>query len=133
MFVINQIDKIEPVSEFYDNGRKLSKAQWSNIDRKTQDIVNRFGAERRRVIPVSATQKIGLESLVTVAIQLLPNEKKYAFSREARKENVSKDAQEEVKRGVLEYLKEALDAAKEFAVDVIEKVWDRIKPSWWNW
>lgn len=133
VFVINQIDKIEPVSEFYRNGEKLSEAQKSNIDRKTQDIVNRFGVERRRVIPVSATYKIGLESLVTVAIQLLPNEKKYAFSREAKKENVSRDAQVEVKRGVLEYLKSVLDTAKDFAVDVIEKAWDKIKPIWWPW
>jgi small GTP-binding protein len=42
IFVINQADKIEPVSEFYENGKKLSKTQLGNIDRKKQDIVNRL-------------------------------------------------------------------------------------------
>jgi len=133
VFVINQVDKIEPVSEFYENGKQLGKTQLGNIDRKKQDIVNRFGIERSRVIPVSATQKIGLENLVTIAIQLLPNDKKYSFSREAKKENVSKEAKEEVKRGVLEYLAEVLETAKEFVVVVLEYTWDRIKPSWWPW
>ncbi len=133
IFVINQVDKIEPVSEFYENGKKLSKTQIANIERKEQDVINRFSVERNRVIPVSATQKIGLEELVTVAIQLLPNDKKYSFSREAKKENVSKEAKEEVKRGILEYLGEALDATKDFVADVVEEVWDRVKPSWWLW
>ncbi|NKC16236.1 MAG: hypothetical protein GKR94_29735 [Gammaproteobacteria bacterium] len=58
------------------------------------------------------------------------DDRKYAFSREAIKENVSKDAKKEVKRGVLEYLKEVAGAVKDIAVDVIEEVWDKLKPSW---
>lgn len=103
------------------------------LKEKKQDVINRFNVERNRVIAVSATQKIGLEELVTVAIQLLPTDKKYSFSREAKKENVSKEAKEEVKRGILEYLGEALEEAKDFVADVVEEVWDRVKPSWWPW
>ncbi len=133
VFVINQVDKIEPVSEFYENGKQIGNTQKTNIERKKQDIVNRFGIKSSYVIPVSATQKIGLVELVNVAISLLPNEKKYAFSREAKKENISKEAKEEVTRGVWDYISEFLDDAKDFVVDVIEDVWDRIKPSWWPW
>lgn len=133
VFVINQIDKMEPVSEFYENGKQLSDSQKSNIHRKELDIVNRFGIESNRVIPVSATQKIGLVELVNIAIALLPNDKKFAFSREAKKENVSKEAKEEVTRGVWEYIGEFLDEAKDFVADSVEEVWDRIKPTWWPW
>lgn len=133
VFVINQIDKIEPVDEFYSNGKQLSDAQKLNIERKKLDLANRFGIESNHIIPVSAKQKIGLIKLVNIAISLLPNDKKFAFSREAKKENISKQAKKEVTHGVWEYIGDFLGEAKDVIVDVLEETWDRIKPSWWPW
>lgn len=133
IFVINQIDKIEPIEEFYSNGMNLGETQKNNIKRKIQDILSKFGAQRDQIIPISAKHKIGLKDLVTRAIQILPNEKKFSFSRESNDEFHSEESREEVERGILEFIKEKLNEAADKVVEAVQVIWDRVKPTWFPW
>lgn len=56
-------------------------------------------------------------------VEVLPNEKKYSFTREAKEENVSSEARERAEKGIWDSIKEmagdAWDAVKGKVVDVI--------------
>jgi hypothetical protein len=65
---------------------------------------------------VSASDSWNLVELVNKVVEVLPNEKKYAFAREAKEENVSEEAAKAAEKGIF-------DAIKEKAGEV----WDQIK------
>jgi small GTP-binding protein len=131
LFVINQIDKIEPVNEWYESGKnKLGKNQKKNLDRKIKDVSSVFKVDEKYITYTSTIKGTPyLKSLVSKIIEVLPNEKKFSFAREAKEENLTKETARKAEESVWEYIKnkagDAWDSIKdsvaEVAIDGIKK------------
>lgn len=115
IFVLNQVDKIEPFREWDVARHQPSEKQKQNIDAKVGYVSKVFDISGRRVVPVSANEKYGLDALVDNIVNVLPADKKYAFATAAKEEYVSKTAKGEAKSGLSEtiwkYVKEIGGAA----------------------
>ncbi len=125
LFVINQVDKINPVREWDDEKNCPGEKQLANIQVKVNEIIKAFDVSTERIQTVSAEAKYNLEAVMDAIVDILPKEKKYAVTREAKEEVVSEKAQTEAEKGIWDTVKEiagdALEAVREFAIDVVEK------------
>jgi len=123
IFVITQIDKVEPHREWDIQNNKPSQKQEANIAIKKNDISARFDISTNKIIPISSNDGYNLVELVNRVVEVLPNEKKYAFTREAKEENVSEEAARRAEKGILDHVKEiagkAWDAVKDVVVPVL--------------
>lgn len=124
IFVVTQADKIDPIDEWYESGKRtLGKTQKKNLEIKIKDISKRFRVTSGNIIPVSASGVINLVELVNRIVEVLPNQKKFAITREAKRENVSKEASENAEKGVIDHIKEVVVAVAEVVIRVIaEKI-----------
>lgn len=108
-----------------------------NIAEKENDVSRRFDVSARRIISVSADDSYNLKELVSLIVEVLPNEKKYAFTREAKEENVTEDAKEEAEKGIWETVKRfagnAWDAVKDDVVNVLAESASKIAKSIFRW
>jgi len=143
VFTITQVDKIEPIEEWYENNKKiLGENQKNNLAKKINDISNVFDISTNKIIEVSANHKYNLVALVSKIIEVLPNEKKSSFAREAKDENVSQETYEKAEKGTWDAIKEKFDdvwdSVKDTVADVIiatapkliEKGFEFIKKKW---
>lgn len=125
LFVINQVDKINPVREWDDEKNCPGEKQLANIQVKVNEIIKAFDVSTERIQTVSAEAKYNLEAVMDAIVDILPKEKKYAVTCEAKEEVVSEKAQTEAEKGIWDTVKEiagdALEAVREFAIDVVEK------------
>jgi len=125
LFVVNQVDKINPVREWDDEKNCPGEKQLTNIQVKVNEIIKAFDVSTERIQTVSAEAKYNLEAVMDAIVEILPKEKKYAVTREAKEEVVSEKAQTEAEKGIWDTVKEiagdALEAVREFAIDVVEK------------
>jgi uncharacterized protein len=131
LFVINQADKVAPHQEWDRIAHRPSRKQIENIDRKKKLVKQTFNVPWSHVIPVSATERYELTSLVHHMVRVLPDEKKISIVREAAPDTVSLEAAAEAKRGVLQsvidYAKRVLPAALlTIAGIVLEQVIERL-------
>lgn len=134
IFVITQSDKMEPVDEWYENKKtKLGKEQESNIKEKIIDISKTFNVRPDYIVPVSASGRLNLVALINKIVEVLPNQKKFSITREAKPENVSKEAYKNAEQGIVDYIKGILGVVVEKVGDIlIEKVLSKIR-SWFPW
>ncbi len=125
LFVVNQVDKINPVREWDDEKNCPGEKQLANIQVKVNEIIKAFDVSTERIQTVSAEAKYNLEAVMDAIVDILPKEKKYAVTREAKEEVVSEKAQIEAEKGIWDTVKEiagdALEAVREFAIDVVER------------
>ena len=125
LFVVNQVDKINPVREWDDEKNCPGEKQLANIQVKVNEIIKAFDVSTERIQTVSAEAKYNLEAVMDAIVDILPKEKKYAVTREAKEEVVSEKAQTEAEKGIWDTVKEiagdALEAVREFAIDVVER------------
>ena len=123
VFVITQADKIEPYREWNINENKPGPNQEKNIALKANDISSRFNIPTNKIIAISSSDGYNLVELVNRVVEVLPNEKKYSFTREAKEGNVSEEAARNAEKGVFDHIKEyagkAWDAVKDVVVPVI--------------
>lgn len=113
-FVINQVDKIEPFREWDIKNKTPSPKQLENIRAKAEDVSKAFNVPASEICAVSADEGFGLVALVEHVVNILPNEKKFGFVREAKKENVSTESAKEAERGMWETIKEYAGKVGEF-------------------
>ena len=139
IFVITQIDKIEPIEEWYENQYSLGKTQKLNLIKKQNDISDKFDISTNKICYVSSKHTYQLVELIDMVVEVLPNEKKYSFVREAKDENVSNEAKEEAKKGILEEIKELVEENWEeikyvakIAKDIVKDIWTSTT-SWLRW
>ena len=125
LFVVNQVDKINPVREWDDEKNCPGEQQLANIQVEVNEIIKAFDVSTERIQTVSAEAKYNLEAVMDAIVDILPKEKKYAVTREAKEEVVSEKAQIEAEKGIWDTVKEiagdALEAVREFAIDVVER------------
>jgi small GTP-binding protein len=137
IFVITQIEKTNPIRDWNIDLRIPGKIQQKNIAEKENDVSKRFDVSTRKIISVSAEESYNLKELVNLIVDILPNEKKYAFTREAKEENVTEDAKEKAEKGVWDSVKEfagnAWDLVKDDVVDVLAKSLTKAAKSIFRW
>lgn len=126
LFVITQTDKTNDIEDWDHTTYKPDGIQLANISLKEHDVSKRFDISTRKIISVAVSKKgrsYNLSELVSLVVEALPNEKKYAFTREAKDENVSEKARENAEKGIWDSVKEfvgnAWDTVKEKAADII--------------
>ena len=128
IFVVTQADKIEPHRKWNEAENKPGDEQVANLNIKINDISSRFDVSTNKVVAVSANDSWNLVELVNKVVEILPNEKKYAFTREAKEENVSEEAAKTAEIGVFEVIKEKAGEAWDFIkYEVAEIVADKVK------
>lgn len=130
VFVINQVDKIEPFREWDVEARQPGAKQRENIEAKLADVSNIFGIEADQISAVSAAEAYGLSALVDKIVSTLPNEKKFGVVREAKKENVTQESERAAERGIWEAIKEFAGKAYEVYMDNKEIIHSAITAIW---
>lgn len=126
IFVITQVDKTND-SDDWDRVRYMPDgSQLNNISLKEHDVSRRFDVSAKNIISVAVSKNgksYNLKSLVDRVVEVLPNEKKYSFTREAKDENVSSEARFVAEKGIWESVKEMAGDAWDTVKDkVIEKI-----------
>lgn len=116
VFVVTQVDKVEPYREWNIQNSCPGPNQQANIEIKIRDIATRFEVPEDTVVPISANDKYNLTKLVDTIVKRAPNSKKYSFVREAKEENVSEDSAISAELGIIAAVKEA-----------VGEIWDFIK------
>lgn len=131
IFVITQTDKTNDTDDWNRQEYIPEGSQIGNITKKEHDVSNRFDVSTKNIISIAVQVKdekltgksYNIQALVERVVEMLPNEKKYAFTREAKEENVSQQARENAERGIWDSVKEmagdAWDAVKENVVEVL--------------
>lgn len=71
-FVLNQVDKIEPIREWDIDAHMPSAKQQNNISSKIDYVALCFEIAPSRVVPVSATERYNLVSLINNMLAELP-------------------------------------------------------------
>lgn len=136
LFVITQVDKIEPYREWDCKNNKPSENQQNSIIRKINDISSKFDISTKFILPISATDNYNLIELVNKVVEVLPNEKKSSFVREAKKENISEEAAKNSEKGIWDSLTEtfgdAIDSIKDVAIDLIKETAPKIVKSFFK-
>lgn len=116
IFVLNQVDKVEPFREWNEEQGVPGPKQAYNIDRKVLDVAKAFDVSPNSICAVSAVEGYNLATLVEVVVKALPKEKKYAFVREAKESVVNEASAAEAERGLWDTVKE-----------VAGHMWDSVK------
>lgn len=120
VFVITQTDKTNDIEDWNHEEYQPGDSQIKNIAVKENDVSRRFKIPASNIISIAVSKKgrsYNLAELVDLVVEALPNEKKYSFTREAKKENVSEGTRKKAEKGILDTVKEmageAWDAVKE--------------------
>jgi len=92
------------------------------IDKKIISVSKKFDIPTNRTIPVSAEGGYNLASLIDLMVEVLPNEKKYSVTREAKEEVVSEKASGQAAQGFLNRIKEIAGTAWEWIKDEGEEL-----------
>ena len=122
LFVITQVDKIEPHRKWNEEGCEPGPEQMANLNVKMLDISTRFEASAGRIVAVAANESWNMIELVERIVDILPNEKKYSFAREALEENVSEETIRKVENGFFNALKEKFSNVFEFVKNDLQDI-----------
>jgi len=137
LFVINQVDKVEPIREWNVKEGLPGERQQANILKKIDEISKAFEISTRYIATVSAEEKYNLEQLMDSIVDVLPKEKKYAVLREATEEVKTEQAEEAAERGIWESIKEFAtelgEAALEIAKTVVYENSPKLLKRLWDW
>lgn len=148
IFVITQLNKLEPMEEWDNQAFAPAGEQVENMKIKELDVSRIFDISANNIVSIAVhTKKIGvnyqLKELVERIVEVLPNQKKYAFTREAKEENVTETARTNAEKGILDHVKEVAgylwDEVKDSAVTAViasapravAAIINRIKMFWW--
>jgi len=129
-FVLNQVDKIEPYTEWDEENSKPSVQQAYNIDRKVNDVARIFECPPGKVIAVSANKNYNLDILVDSFIFELPREQKLTVGRNVNPENISKKTTGILEKSWFDTVADVFSSVGEFltetAIDIFFKSLDVI-------
>lgn len=145
IFVITQVDKTNDSDDWDKEKYQPGGSQEQNILKKEHVVSSEFGIATNRIVSIAVSKKgrkYNITELVDLIVEVLPNEKKYAFTREAEEENVKEETRSKAEAGIWEAVKTfagaAFDAVKDKALDYViasapklaEKAIDWIKKKW---
>lgn len=124
VFVITQADKTNPNREWDWNNFIPSDNQMANIAIKERDVSRRFDISAKKIISVAvgentASEKYNIVELVDLIVEVLPNEKKFSFAREANEDAISPDSRHKAEKGLW-------DSVKSFAGEAWDSLSDKV-------
>lgn len=128
LFTITQVDKIEPYRDWDLQNNQPGEKQKVNLQTKINDVSARFNIPTNKIVPVASDDAFNLVELVNTIVEVLPNEKKFALTREAKEENVSQEAARKAEKGIFDHVKELAGDVWEFVKeDVVETIVETAK------
>lgn len=122
VFVITQADLMNPHREWDVDKNQPGKSQFANLNEKVIEVSKIFRIPTDKIVVISASDNYNLTGLVSTIVEVLPNEKKFAFTREAKDENVSDQTREKVEKGIWDHVKEKVGDAIDYVMDDIVDV-----------
>lgn len=138
LFVINQVDKIEPFREWDVKNIQPSPSQSKNIDNKKKDITSRMGLTTHPVIAVAASEGYHIPELIEALVRALPKKAQSGVTTQIKKKYQTKEIIEEAQEGFGDTVDDALDtiinvlpkpiapvvkAVKRTLVKVVKSLW----------
>ncbi|VUT18873.1 GTPase family protein [Klebsiella pasteurii] len=140
LFVINQVDKIEPCREWDVKNAQPSPAQLKNICDKRADITRQLGFTDHPVIAVAASEGYNVTQLVEAMVRALPKHAQSGVASQVKEEHKTKNVVEEATEGFGDTVERILDevidttlpkpvavvvkAAKSAVVGAVKKAWN---------
>ncbi|PWY12670.1 GTPase family protein [Citrobacter koseri] len=140
LFVINQVDKIEPCREWDVKNAQPSPAQLKNICDKRADITRQLGFTDHPVIAVAASEGYNVTQLVEAMVRALPKHAQSGVASQVKEEHKTKNVVEEATEGFGDTVERILDevidttlpkpvavvvkAAKSAVVVAVKKAWN---------
>lgn len=109
LFVLNQIDKIEPFREWNITNNCPSSTQLVNIQKKEAYLSERFGFIKNPVVSVSANEGYNIIKLVEAMIRALPDHAKSGTTAQLKDEYKTDSVKDNAKDGFAEVISEAID------------------------
>jgi predicted GTPase len=129
IFAISAIEKIEPMED--DEGERYwnkqenrpTGDQFSSVNQKIIEISSTFDIPTKNIIATSSKKHYNISEAMELIIDIIPNEKKYAFYREAGENVKTENMQEKAEKGVWDSVKEwageAWDSVKDVVVEAV--------------
>lgn len=117
LFVITQVDKTNPVRNWDEANNRPGDEQEANIIKKINDVSARFNVSTNVIVPVAAEESYNLKEVIDKVVDILPAEKRFSVTREAKEENVSEAAQQKAEEGVWDYVKEKFSNVIDYVKD----------------
>ena len=140
LFVLNQVDKIEPFREWDVKNAQPSPAQLKNISDKKADITRQLGFTDHPVIAVAASEGYNVTQLVEAMVRALPKHAQSGVASQVKEEHKTKNVVEEATEGFGDTVERILDdvidatlpkpvavvvkAAKSAVVGGLKKAWN---------
>ncbi|WP_370554273.1 GTPase family protein [Edwardsiella tarda] len=109
LFVLNQVDKIEPCREWDEKNSQPSPAQQVNIRKKEEYLIERFGFTKHPVISVSADENYNISRLVEAMVRALPKQAKSGVVSQVKDNIKTKEIVEDAKDGFVDTVDNAID------------------------
>lgn len=137
VFVINQVDKLNPLFDWDQSKNEPGSEKKKNIDAKIIEVSKAFNVSATYIQTVSVAANYNLPALMDTLVEVLPKEKKYSFVREAKEEVKSEEVKEKAEKGVWDAVKEfageAWNSVKNVAVEILtttalsvmKKLWEK--------
>ena len=121
VFVVSQADKTNDSDDWDRDTFTPSGTQIANIAIKENDVSKKFQIIATNIVSVATNSKknkfYNIEKLIEQIVEILPNEKKYSFAREARDEFVNERAMIAAERGIMDIVKEMAGSAYNYIKD----------------
>lgn len=140
LFVLNQVDKIEPFREWDVKNAQPSPAQMKNILDKKTYITHRLGFTDHPVIAVAASEGYNVTHLVEAMVRALPKHAQSGVASQVKEEHKTKSVIEEATEGFGDTVSRVIDefidaslpkpvatvvkAAKTAVVSGLKKAWN---------
>ncbi len=118
-FVLNQVDKIEPLRKWNNDAHEPSEEQLINIEKKIHSVADFFHVPSSKVIPVSALEKYNLITLVNEIVYAVPPEKKITVYRNVSEEFRTESTGQHISDAVSDFIEKFVGKVVNVAVDVI--------------
>ena len=118
-FVLNQVDKVEPLRKWNDDAHEPSEEQLVNIEKKIRLVADFFHVAPSKIIPVSAVEKYNLVTLVNEIVYAVPPEKKITVYRNISEEFRTESTGQHISDTVSNFLEGFVGNVVDVAVEVI--------------
>ena len=106
VFVINQVDKLNPLRDWDDINNQPGSEKQKNIDAKIFEVSKAFDVSTKYIETISVAERYNLTKLMDTLVEVLPKEKKYSVVREAVEEVKSVETEAKAEKGVWDTVKE---------------------------
>lgn len=123
VFIINQVDKLNPIRDWNDTLNRPGEKQQVNVNQKLIEVSKAFDVSTNHITAVSVEMGYNLVTLMDAIVEALPNEKKFSVAREAKEEVKNEEIILKAEKGIWDSIKEtagdAWDSVKDFVQDTM--------------